>query len=170
MSSNPYNRFHQIDSKEYLSLSNSAIANFKAEQRFDLVTDNADKFASRIEDLSRTYGYNGSIRRVPTDCTIDANDANNITYAEYRDILDTWNEIDEQCIHKVASMVWGAKGWDNEADKVIVEPTAGRGEKNGTNLNVVGKALMLKRFHSNILAAQCWALLSDDAREALKIH
>ena len=79
MSSNPYNRFHQIDSKEYLSLTNNAIANFKAEQRFDLVTASADKFASMIEDLSKTYGYNGSIRRVPTACQINPNDANDIS-------------------------------------------------------------------------------------------
>jgi len=37
-----------------------------------------------------------------------------------------------------------------------VEPTVARGEMNTANLVASGKTLMLKRFHSNILAAHCW--------------
>ena len=172
LTTQPYGQYHASNSKEYMSLRNAAITNFKPDQTFELETKNANDYLSQISENGQSFCFLGLISRVPTECDIDAADANQITYREKRDIINTFDAITMDHVQKNATMLWGNKTWTTTDDKEICDPTTARDEltTNGQALTATGKALLLKRFQSQILAAQCLKSLNADGRKALRVE
>jgi hypothetical protein len=80
-STNPYNNFQSANSKEYFALDKGAKQDFCPETRFDIIPRISDAFSAEIEKNSTQFGY-GSLLNVPSDCDVDAADANVITYKQ----------------------------------------------------------------------------------------
>ena len=173
-STNPYLQWHDTNSREHMSLRTAAISNFEPDKIFNLTPTQADDFVNALEEYGQIFGYNGSVARVPTECDINAADPNDITFREKVDILTTWQVITDETVQKCATMLWGDKQWIHTANgnKEIQQPSFARGEvtQGGHNLTTPGKALILKRFHSTILASQVMKMIGPDGRKALKVH
>ena len=58
-STNPYSHYHAVNTKEYMSLRNSAIHNFKPDKTYKLCLENAVDFAAAISKNGAQYGYKG---------------------------------------------------------------------------------------------------------------
>ena len=171
-STNPYSHYHAVNTKEYMSLRNSAIHNFKPDKTYKLCPESAVDFAAAISKNGAQYGYNGMMARVPTTCTIDAADPNNITYADHMDMINTFGVVTMDTIQKNATQLWGAKDWTiTVAPKTLIPPSQARGETTaaGSALNADGRALMLARFHSESMGAQAYALLDEDGRKMIDV-
>ena len=110
-STTPYLTWHDTNSREHMSLRTAVISNFDSDKIFDLVPAQADDFVNALEEYSQTFGYNGSVARVPTECDIDPTDPNNITLRKKVDILTTWQTITHENVQKCATMLWGDKQW-----------------------------------------------------------
>ena len=155
-----------------MSLRNAAIHNFKPEKTFKLCPENAVDFAAAISKCGAQYGYKGMMARVPTTCTIDAADANNITYADHMDMINTFGVVTMDTIQKNATQLWGPKDWTvTDAPKTLIPPSHARGETTaaGNALNAEGRSLMLERFHSESMGAQAYALLDEDGRKMIDV-
>ena len=172
LTTQPYGQYHASNSKEHMSLRNAAINNFTPDRTFQLDQKNANDYLSQISDLGQNFCYLGMTSRVPTECDIDAADANVITFREKKDIINTFEEITSDHVQKNATMLWGNKTWAVTDDKEIIDPSIARTEltAGGNALTADGKKLMLKRFQSQILAAQCLKSLDDAGRKALKVE
>ena len=107
--------------------------------------------------------------RVPTECDIDVNNPNIITFRERKNIINTYGAIDEDVVIKNDGMLWGKRDWTVQADKEIVTPTTARGELTNTGLALTadGKKLMLNRFQSEVLGKQIFASLTPKGRKSL---
>ena len=172
LTTQPYGQYHASNSKEHMSLRNSAITNFKPSESFALNPKNATDYLNALKDCGKQYCYLGMISRVPTDCDIDAGDANNITFRNRKDLINTFNEVTQAHIDKNATMLWGNKTWAITNDKEIATPSITRGEltAGGQALTPSGKALMLKRFQSEVMGEQALALLDAAGRKAVRVE
>ena len=167
----PYGQYYASNSKEHMSLRNAAINNFKPDQVFALKSEKSTDFVNHISDLGKKFCYRGMTSRVPTECNIDVNNPNIITFRERKDIINTYGAIDEDVVIKNAGMLWGQRDWTVQADKEIVTPTTARGELTnaGLALTADGKKLMLNRFQSEVLGKQIFASLTPEGRKALRV-
>ena len=139
----PYGQYQASNSKEHMSLRNAAINNFTPDQTFKLESKNATDYLNQISDLGQKFCYLGMTSRVPTECDIDAADANVITFREKKDIINTVDEVTFAHVQKNATMLWGNKTWAVTDDKEISDPTTARGKltAGGNTLTDNGKKL-----------------------------
>ena len=156
-----------------MSLRDAAINNFKPERIFELTNDHAVDFVSLLEDYGHRYGYLGLTSHVATNCQIDPADPNNITLLDLQDILNSFGVVSGDHVERSATLLWGNKTWTitPKDQKNILVPTPARGEltPNGRALTDTGKSLMLRRFHSSILAAQTLAMIGELGRNSLRV-
>ena len=116
-SCNPFNKYHKPDSKEFIELNKQATINFRPTKLYDLKPPSADEFCRFILKNAKTFGYSGTLARVPTTRTVDAVDPTIITYGGHQNIIETWNQFSRELIHKTANDTWGDKTWTVTADK-----------------------------------------------------
>ena len=103
----PYGQYYASNSKDHMSLRNAAINNFKPDQVFDLKSEKFTDFVNQISDLGKKFCYRGMTSRVHTECDINVNNPNIITFRERKDIINTYGPIDEDVVIKNAGMLWG---------------------------------------------------------------
>ena len=145
-STNPYRRYVEPSSREFITLSNNAITNFKSEKVFALDLESSEAFTEHMVSLSKKFGYHGLINRVPTDCDIDGTNANLITYRDHKNFIDTWQEITEDIVERNSTQIWGDKSWTITDDKQIAPISQARGEvETGVRgaLNDAGKRIYM---------------------------
>ena len=102
---NPYVQFVKPTLKEFIILLNNAITKFKSEKVFSLEPKSADSFCEHVKTLAKQDSYYGMIKRVPTECNIDATDLNLITYQKHKNSIDTWQDIDKEIIQKNSTQI-----------------------------------------------------------------
>jgi len=172
-STNPFNKYHAPDSKEFIELNKQATINFKATKLHDIKPANANEFCRQILANAKTFGYSGTISRVPTTRTVDDADPTIITFGGYQNIIETWNQFTRELIHKTANVTWGDKTWTVTGDKQIIRLSQARGEVNAGvrgDLNETGKLMLMRRWKATILAHQLLESLTPKARLAIEVH
>jgi hypothetical protein len=117
-STNPYNNFQAANSKEYISLDKGAKQNFFLETCYNIIPGNSVVFSAEIKKYAAQFGY-GSLLNVPSDCDVDASNANNITYKNHVHMIKTWNKISDELIAKNANELWGTRDWTVSTSKQI---------------------------------------------------
>ena len=168
---NPYVTFHDGDSKEFIQLNKGAMIDFKASEEFDLKPSNADAFAECMDKTSKQFAYYGEIKRFPT--TFAANAAGNQVLGDFKNLLETWNQIELNVVLNIANMTWGNKTFADVVPHTIEDMTNARGEVEAGvrgSLNDLGKALFLKRWRSAMMAHHCLSFLTEAAKRTIKTH
>ena len=118
-STNPYGRYVEPSSREFITLSNNTITNFKSEKVFALDLESSEAFTEHMVSLSKKFGYHGLINRVATECDMDGTKPNIITYRDHKNFSDTWQEITEEIVKRNSTQIWGDKTWTITDDKQI---------------------------------------------------
>jgi hypothetical protein len=169
-STNPYNNFQAANSKEYISLDKGAKQDFHPKTHFNLIPGNSDHFSNEVEKCSKQFGY-GSLLNVPTNCDVDATDANSLTYKDPINIIDTWNKITDDLIARNANETWGTHDWTIPVNMEIMALNDTRGELGVVGvISKIGKKKFMERWKSSILAYQVMAFLTPEAQASIKIH
>lgn len=68
------------------------------------------------------------LKSVPTERTVNPDDANVITYSRFIDVLSTWNQISHEQILRYANEIWGTRDWTVSNDNIVVPLSQARGE------------------------------------------
>ena len=136
-----------------MSLREAGLVRWKPDQEFALKPENSADFCNQIKAAGQQLCFLGMISRVPTECDIDPADANNITYRERKDMLETYGVVTDDHVQKLATMTWGDKSYTITADKEIQDPSHARQEMTlaGAALTNPGKKLLLTRFQNEML-------------------
>jgi len=168
-STNPYNNYQAVNSKEIISLDKGAKQDFRPETRFDNIPGNSDLFSAEIEKYSTQFGY-GALLNVPSKRDVDTTDPNIITYRNHVNMIKTWNKITDDIIAKNANEIWGACDWMTTGTKLLDELSAARGEI-GTAATITksGKKKFMQHWKSTTLAHHVMALLTPDGQASIKI-
>ena len=172
-SCNPFNKYHKPDSKEFIELNKQATINFRPTKLYDLKPPSADEFCRFILKNAKTFGYSGTLARVPTTRTVDAVDPTIITYGGHQNIIETWNQFSRELIHKTANDTWGDKTWTVTADKKIERISQACSKVDAGvrgDLNDAGKIMLMRRWKSTILAHQLLESLTAKSRLAIEVH
>jgi len=172
LSTQPFSQYHASNTREYMSLRDSGLNRWQPEHVFELKPEFSADFCNQLKAAGQQLCFLGMISRMPTECDIDPADANNITYRERKDMLETYGVVTDDHVQKFASMTWGDKTWAVSADKEIEDPTHGRGEmtNNGAALTAAGKKLLLKRFQVEMLGNCVLKSLDTAGRKAVMLE
>ena len=154
-----------------MALRSNALDRFEPDT-FALKTINATDYFNALKETGQRFCFTGMISRMPTACDIDAADANNITFRDRKDMIDSYGQVQMEHVQCFATMIWGNKTWTITADKEINDPTTARDEltAGGNALTAAGKKLMLQRFHNEILANCILKQLDPAGRKAIMVE
>lgn len=129
-STNPYGKFHDPGSKEFIQLNSAATTGFNPTRRFNLAPDNSEAFTADLEKYSKQFCYNLTLSRVATTATVDEDDGT-VTLGGHKNMLKTYHEVSEDAVISNANMTWGDLAWLRPADQEIQQFTVARGELTG---------------------------------------
>ena len=108
---NPYVKYHDKNSKEFIQLNKGAMIYFRFTEQFDFKRSNSDAFAECMDNISKSYAYYGMIRRSPTTFLPDA--IGTYILGDHANLLETWNQIGLDVVVKNANMTWGGNTFTN---------------------------------------------------------
>ena len=171
-STNPYSGYHTANSKEFIGLNKAALINLKPDKQFKLLPSNADAFAAEFEALSKKFSYNGVLKRVSTTWTVNSDDGT-ITFSNFRDILESWNQITLNIVLKNANQNWGDKSWTDIIPCYIVDLSNTRGKIDAElriTLNATGTNMFMLRWRLQVMTNDTLALLTHKVQKATKIY
>ena len=107
---NPYLSYHAANSKEFIELSKASLIHFKPNKQLELLPSNTDAFPAVLEASSKRFSYNGILKRIATTRTVDSDDGTN-TFGDFRDLLESWNQISLSLVLQNSNQTWGDKTW-----------------------------------------------------------
>ena len=101
---NPFCQYYPVASKEEITIFNRAIADFKSplekESLVSLSPHDGPNFSRELTKLSKTYGCETQLKRVPTG-RVQCPDGT-FEYVGHVDILKTWNQLSANHIQQNA--------------------------------------------------------------------
>ena len=88
---NPYIPYHDGNSKEFIQLNKVAMINFKASEKINLTTSNADAFEECMGRISKLYAYYGYLPQFPTTMAVAPDGT--VTLGNHANLIEAWNRI-----------------------------------------------------------------------------
>ena len=101
---NPYVKYHDGNSKEFIQLNKGAMIDFKASELFNITPRNVDAFA---ECMDKLYAYYGYLCQFPTTVTVSPDGT--VTLGDKANLIETWNQIRINTVLKNVNMKWSDK-------------------------------------------------------------